>query len=362
MQDVFVRLWERPDTYDPDRGRLRSFLLTMAHSRAVERLRAEESQRRRLAAVQHEPVNTSAADPDHDLAVRTTGAAVHVALADLPPEQREPIEMAYFGGLSYREVAVALDEPEGTIRYRIRAGMQKMRAALQAEEVWPHERRVGRRRPAIARALGESDGAEPVGADEELVNEYREVLGELSPEITPRPGLEDEVMAAALARRPAAAPSVDRPRSSRANRVRIAALVAVGGRGRDRDRVDREQRKHRHAGTDRPRVTRHRAARRRRRVAAPCPEPASASFGRCCRRVAVSLLGTDGKGIVYDLRTDVPVSLGLISSAGTTVIGPAQAVNGTIGFVVDHPERVTAVDLIRNGATIGRAHAHVELR
>jgi RNA polymerase sigma-70 factor, ECF subfamily len=139
LQDVFVRLWERPDGYDPDRGRLRSFLLTMTHSRAVERLRAEESQRRRVAAAQHEPVNSSAADPAHDLAVRSAGTAVRLALGDLPSEQREPIEMAYFGGLSYREVAVALDEPEGTIRYRIRAGMQKMRAVLQADEVWPHE-------------------------------------------------------------------------------------------------------------------------------------------------------------------------------------------------------------------------------
>jgi RNA polymerase sigma-70 factor (ECF subfamily) len=138
VQEVFVRLWERPDTYDPDRGRLRSYLLAMTHSRAVERVRAEDSQRRRLAAAQHEPTNPDD-DPGHDLEVRVAGSAVRHALAELPPEQRAPIEMAYFGGLSYREVAVALDEPEGTIRYRIRAGMQKMRAALLAEEVWPHE-------------------------------------------------------------------------------------------------------------------------------------------------------------------------------------------------------------------------------
>jgi RNA polymerase sigma-70 factor (ECF subfamily) len=139
LQDVFVRLWERPDTYDPERGALRSYLLTMTHSRAVERLRAEESQRRRRAAAQREPANMDATDPGDDLAARATGAAVRDALAGLPAEQRKPIEMAYFGGMSYRAVAVALDEPEGTIRYRIRAGMQKMRAALQREEVWPRE-------------------------------------------------------------------------------------------------------------------------------------------------------------------------------------------------------------------------------
>ena len=62
---------------------------------------------------------------------------MHRALIELPPEPRVAIEMAYFGGLSYRDVAVALAEPEGTIRTRIRAGMRKMRAALGAEEVSP---------------------------------------------------------------------------------------------------------------------------------------------------------------------------------------------------------------------------------
>jgi len=139
LQDVFVRLWERPETFDPARGRLRSYLLAMTHSRAVERLRAEDSQRRRAEALRRDAVTTTAIEPGDDLAVQATGTAVRRALAGLPPDQRAPIEMAYFGGLSYREVAVALDEPEGTIRYRIRAGMQKMRAALQAEEVWPRE-------------------------------------------------------------------------------------------------------------------------------------------------------------------------------------------------------------------------------
>ena len=139
LQDVFVRLWERPETFDPARGRLRSYLLAMTHSRAVERLRAEDSQRRRAEALRRDAVTTTAIEPGDDLAVQATGTAVRRALAGLPPDQRAPIEMAYFGGLSYREVAVALDEPEGTIRYRIRAGMQKMRAALQTEEVWPRE-------------------------------------------------------------------------------------------------------------------------------------------------------------------------------------------------------------------------------
>jgi RNA polymerase sigma-70 factor, ECF subfamily len=137
MQDVFVRLWEQPDRFDPARGRLRSYLLAMTHSRAVERLRAEASQRRRLEVVGRQPVDATPDDPTRALTTDDTGTAVRRALAELPDDQRAAIDLAYFGGLSYREVAVALDEPEGTVRYRIRAGMQKMRAALQAEEISP---------------------------------------------------------------------------------------------------------------------------------------------------------------------------------------------------------------------------------
>jgi RNA polymerase sigma-70 factor (ECF subfamily) len=137
MQDVFVRLWEQPEQFDPARGRLRSYLLAMTHSRAVERLRAEDSQRRRVEAAGRQPVDPAQSDPTRALGVQDASSAVRRVLAGLPQEQRVPIEMAYFGGLPYREVALALGEPEGTVRYRIRAGMRKMRAALQAEEVSP---------------------------------------------------------------------------------------------------------------------------------------------------------------------------------------------------------------------------------
>lgn len=137
MQDVFVRLWEQPDRYDPGRGRLRTYLLAMTHSRAVERVRAEDSQKRRLATAARQPVAETASDPTQGIVADDAGSAVRKVLAELPTDQRVPIEMAYFGGLSYRDVAVELQEPEGTVRYRIRAGMRKMRAALQAQEVSP---------------------------------------------------------------------------------------------------------------------------------------------------------------------------------------------------------------------------------
>jgi RNA polymerase sigma-70 factor (ECF subfamily) len=133
-QDVFVRLWQAPERFDHTRGPLRAFLLAMTHSRAVERVRSEESQRRRVEHVRREPLRV-VADPAQVIADRADGAAVRRALAELPADQRGAIELAYFEGLSYREVADRLDEPEGTVKYRIRSGMQKMKAALQAEEV-----------------------------------------------------------------------------------------------------------------------------------------------------------------------------------------------------------------------------------
>jgi RNA polymerase sigma-70 factor (ECF subfamily) len=138
VQEVFVRLWQHPDRFDATRGPLRAYLLAMTHSRAVERVRAEDSLRRRHELAQREALREPAVvNPEHLLVDKDVGAAVRNALAQLPEAQRVPIEMAYFEGMSYRQVAVALEEPEGTVKYRIRCGMQKLRTALRAVEVAP---------------------------------------------------------------------------------------------------------------------------------------------------------------------------------------------------------------------------------
>jgi RNA polymerase sigma-70 factor (ECF subfamily) len=136
-QEVFVRLWEHPERFDPSRGALRAFLLAVTHSRAVERVRSEDALRRRHEAAARRPDLRPGEDPAQLVARSEEQHAVRAALHALPDDQRRAIEMAYYDGLSYREVAHECDEPEGTVKYRIRTGMRKMRAALRAVEVSP---------------------------------------------------------------------------------------------------------------------------------------------------------------------------------------------------------------------------------
>lgn len=134
VQEVFLRLWNQPDRYDPDRGSLRSFLLAQTHGRAVDLLRSEQARRRREErdAVTAVPVEH---DLDRELWDLALADQVRAALQRLGPGEREAIELAYFGGRTYREVAETLGEPEGTIKSRIRAGLRRLRTELDAAGV-----------------------------------------------------------------------------------------------------------------------------------------------------------------------------------------------------------------------------------
>jgi RNA polymerase sigma-70 factor (ECF subfamily) len=129
VQELFVRLWNRPELYEPDRGSLRSFLIAQAHGRSVDLLRAETARRRREAREARERI-AEPVDLDREIVNLTEAEAVQTALASLPEPERAAIELAYFGGHTYREVAVLLEQPEGTVKSRIRAGMLRLRAAL----------------------------------------------------------------------------------------------------------------------------------------------------------------------------------------------------------------------------------------
>jgi RNA polymerase sigma-70 factor, ECF subfamily len=130
-QEVFLRLWNNPERFDASRGSLRSYLLAKAHGRAVDALRSETSRRNRE---ERDAQRATAADYDLEREVADVIVAEHVrdAVAALAPGERQAIELAYFGGLTYREVAAMLGEPEGTIKSRIRSGLQRMREGLAA--------------------------------------------------------------------------------------------------------------------------------------------------------------------------------------------------------------------------------------
>ena len=128
-QEVFVELWRLATRYDATRGSVRSWAATVAHRRAIDRVRSEQASRDR---VERQASNVSR---DHDevvAAVETNLDQIRVrrALAALSPLQREAVELAYFGGHTYREVAILLAVAEGTVKTRIRDGMIRLRDEL----------------------------------------------------------------------------------------------------------------------------------------------------------------------------------------------------------------------------------------
>ena len=129
VQEVFLRLWNAPEKYDAGRGSLRSFVMTQVHGRSVDLLRSEQSRRHR-----EEREAWAAPSSTEDLERAVLGMAeaevVRRALGGLSEQERSAIELAYFGGHTYREVAVLLEQPEGTVKSRIRTGLLRLRAAL----------------------------------------------------------------------------------------------------------------------------------------------------------------------------------------------------------------------------------------
>jgi len=129
VQEVFLKLWSAPERFDPARGSLRSFLLAQAHGRAVDMLRSNSSRRRR-----EERDASLSAESGYDIEREVWDLAVAEHLQDvvktLPVDERKAIELAYFGGHTYREVAVMLGQPEGTVKSRIRSGLKRMRGLL----------------------------------------------------------------------------------------------------------------------------------------------------------------------------------------------------------------------------------------
>jgi RNA polymerase sigma-70 factor (ECF subfamily) len=135
-QEVFLALWQHPEKFDAQRGTLRSFLLARAHGKSVDLIRSETSRRRREDRTTRETA-TAGYDLEHQVWDLAVAEQVKEALTDLPSELRQPIELAYFGGKTYREVAEMLGAPEGTVKSRIRVGLGRLRVNLVERGVEP---------------------------------------------------------------------------------------------------------------------------------------------------------------------------------------------------------------------------------
>jgi RNA polymerase sigma-70 factor (ECF subfamily) len=133
-QEVFLRLWRRPDLYDSTRGRFVTWLLSVARNRSIDERRSRGRRFRHESppSVNSEEMlaNVPAQEGDDAAILSDERVIIERALATLPREQRLAIQLAYFGGYTQQEIAHGLHQPLGTVKTRIRLGMQKLRTVL----------------------------------------------------------------------------------------------------------------------------------------------------------------------------------------------------------------------------------------
>jgi RNA polymerase sigma-70 factor, ECF subfamily len=132
MVDVFHDVWRRASHYDAANGTVLGWIMNQARSRAIDRLRFE-SRKKRSHGGEMEPLGEVAADSRDVLELREQSQALLAALATLNPDERQAIEATFFAGLTHAEAAMRLNQPLGTIKTRIRSGLQKLRQKLTAE-------------------------------------------------------------------------------------------------------------------------------------------------------------------------------------------------------------------------------------
>jgi RNA polymerase sigma-70 factor (ECF subfamily) len=132
LLDVYTQVWRQASTYDAGRGAPLAWLLTIARTRAIDRLRSgkhEHQNKESLDAIGE--VTATTASPEADTVSSERRQLVRTALDSLSVEQREVIELAYYSGLSHSEIALQLGQPLGTVKTRTRLGMMKLREMLR---------------------------------------------------------------------------------------------------------------------------------------------------------------------------------------------------------------------------------------
>ena len=137
VHDAFVATWQKIERFDPERGSLRAWLLTIVRNRALDRVRGMRASIE-VGAADDQSLLRTGANPTWEAAIaRRSAAQLRGALEELPSEQREAIELAYFGGRTYREIAVLTGVPLGTANGRLRLALAKLRDALSLTDAAP---------------------------------------------------------------------------------------------------------------------------------------------------------------------------------------------------------------------------------
>src|SRR5262249_30283841 len=132
LTDVFWQIWQQSPRYDASRGKPIAWLLTIARTRAIDSLRSSGRQQEKTELFDPQKDSPASGGERDIFALADTRQAVQDALQTLPEQQRIPLEMAYFQGMSHTEIASALGQPLGTVKDRIRTAMLHLRKRLKA--------------------------------------------------------------------------------------------------------------------------------------------------------------------------------------------------------------------------------------
>lgn len=136
VSDVFFEVWRKPERFDESRGTCRTYLMVLARSRALDLVR-KQSRRNELASgnrkdgVLEQVVNLQAQQPEADSIRTEQSQQVREAIRCLDEKQREPVVLAFFGGLTHQQISDRLEQPLGTVKTRIRAALQSLRGSLR---------------------------------------------------------------------------------------------------------------------------------------------------------------------------------------------------------------------------------------
>ncbi len=137
VSDVFWEIWRKPDGFNPLRGSCSTYLFTLTRSRAIDRLRASATRNKKTQAAMQEAVakahqRQDLQEPCEEVMADERRRAVREAIGQLDDEHREALLLAYFGGLTHREISQHLEKPLGTVKSHIRRGLQTLKVVLKS--------------------------------------------------------------------------------------------------------------------------------------------------------------------------------------------------------------------------------------